>query len=178
MIMFTFLFPLDMFSNISKTRCLIMKKYEEYLIKEIINNKIVLVMSGINWGVKQGKWGIYVLNKLPFNGMGGHLIFRITKDTFYKTINWGTVPMELMECKSERRKGGWFWYHLQGMRKSSNQTNKEWISLTDRFKPIKTSSAWFNYQKYLWLFFWAYEKNIPDPNLLLTETTKNLQNRK
>lgn len=178
MTVFTFLYPLDISFRISKMRHLMMKKYEKYLLKEIINNKTVLVISGINLGFEHGKWGIYVFNKLPFNGMGDSFIFRITKDTVYKTVNWGTVPVEVMECKTERRKGGWFWYHLQGMRKSTNQTNKEWISLTDRLKPIRTSSDWPKFLKYLWLFFWAYEKNIPDPDLLLTQTTKNLQNRK
>lgn len=176
MTVFTFLYPLDIISGISKIRNLIMKKYEEYLIKDIINNKTVLLMSGINMGIEQGKWGIYILDKLPFNGMGDHLIFCITENTFYKTVNWKTFPIEFMEYKGKKLNGGWFWYHLQGMRGNSVKIEKKWIFLTSRLKPIRMCSDWFYFQKNLWLFFWRYEKNIPDPNILLAETTKNLQN--
>ena len=175
---FIFPFPFDLFSLIPMTREWIMRKYEDYLTKEIINNKYTLSLSGINLGFESGKWGIYMLNERPFNGETDHLIFRITKDTFYTTFMERKEPIEIMKYNKIILPGGWFWYHLQGVRKSSNHTKKEWLVLTSRLKPIRTCSNWSRFNRVLWLFFWAYDRNFPDPYQLLSETTFHLRNRR
>lgn len=175
---FPVLFKMDLLSLIPGFRCLVMKKYEGYLINEIINNKYALSLSGINLGYEQGKWGIYQLNKLSFNGVVDHLIFRITEKTFYTTSTGFEIPIEKMDYDSIAILGGWFWYHLQGMRENAVQYPKKWMVLTSRLKPIRSSSDWFDFYRYLWIFFWGYDLDLPDPDQLLSETTNNIINRK
>ena len=50
------LFKVDLLSLIPGVRCMIEKQYESYQLKEIINNKYALSLSGINLGYKQGRW--------------------------------------------------------------------------------------------------------------------------
>lgn len=175
---YSFLFPLDLFSRIPVVRKWIIGKYEDYLIKKIINDKPALALSGINLGLKERKWGIYRLNGQPFNGETDLLIFRITKKTYYMTYVGWKEPIEVMWYNEPILFGGWFWYHLQGMRKSSNQITKEWIPLTSKLKPIRKCADWSGLFKEICLFFWGYERDFPDPGLLLSETTKNLKKRK
>ena len=172
------LFKVDLLSLIPGVRSMVNKQYEIYLLKEIINNKYALSLSGINLGYEQGRWGIYLLNKQPFNGVTDHLIFRITENTFYTTYSGWKIPIERMKYEAPMLLGGWFWYHLQGMRENAVQCPKEWIALTSRLKPIRTHSDWPGYFKYLWLFFWGYDRDLPDPDQLLPETTNNIINRK
>ena len=166
------LFKVDLLSLIPGVRCMIEKQYESYQLKEIINNKYALSLSGINLGYKQGRWGIYLLNKLPFNGVTDHLIFRITENSFYTTYSGRKTPIERMKYEAPMLLGGWFWYHLQGMRENAA---KEWMALTLRLKPIRNYSDWQD--QYMWLFFWNYSRNLPDSDQILSETTKNIINR-
>lgn len=175
--MFPVLFKVDLLPLIPAFRHWVMKKYEGYLISEIINNKYALSLSGINLGYEQEEWGIYRLGKLPFNGTVDHLIFRITEKTFYTTSTGFDVPIEKMDYESVTMLGGWFWYHLQGMRKNAVQYPKKWMALTSRLKPIRSSSDWPAFYRYLWLFFWVYDPDLPDPDQLLSETTNNIINR-
>lgn len=171
------LFKVDLLSLIPGVRYMIEKQYESYLLKEIISNKYALSLSGINLGYEQGRWGIYLLNKQPFNGVADHLIFRITENTFYTTYSGWKTPIERMNYEAPMLLGGWFWYHLQGMRENAAQWPKEWMALTSRLKPIRTCSDWPDFYVYVWLFFWNYSLHLPDPDQILSETTKNIINR-
>ncbi|WP_293713725.1 hypothetical protein [uncultured Parabacteroides sp.] len=173
---YTFLFPLDFFSQIPMVRRWIMKTYENYLIKEITNNKYALSLSGINMEYKDGKWR--VLNRLPFNGTNDHLIFCITKDTYYITFDGYSAPIEKMCYYNRLLSGGWFWYHLQAMRKRSVELSKEWLDIASVSDVSGIHTAWSGVYKSLWLFGEAYEKDIPAPSELLKDTTCNLKRRK
>ena len=175
---YVYFYYLDILSHIPFTRRMISKKYTDYQLKEIINHKYALSMSGINMGYKQGEWGIYILNKSPFNGVTDHLLFEITEDTFYITFPGWEIPIEVMRYKKTLLMAGWFWYHLQGMRKNAIFRPEKWIALTSRLMPIIRPAYWVDFMKNWWLFFWAYEKEVPDPDLVLTETIRHLCNRK
>ena len=174
---YTFLYPLDIFSYIPVIRNLFIKKYDTSVIKNIINNKYVVSLSGINLGYKRSEWGIYILNKYPFNGACDHLIFQIKEDTFYVTVSSGQSPIEIMHYNGNVLLGGWFWFHLQGMRKCS-ANHSEWLGLTSKLIPTGNFARWENICKRLWLFFLTYEKELPEPLQLLPETTFNLENNK
>lgn len=172
------LFKFDILPLIPGVRRLVMKAYEAYLAKEIVINKYALSLSGINLGYEQGRWGIYQLNNYPFNGAWDTYIFRITESTYYKTVDNCDVPIESFNYNELRLADGWFWYHLQGMRANATySTAKEWIPLSSRSKPINSVSKWDRLFVYLWLFFWEYDRDLPDPDKILTETTKNIINR-
>lgn len=172
------LFKFDILPLIPGVRRLVMKAYEAYLAKEIVINKYALSLSGINLGYEQGRWGIYQLNNYPFNGAWDTYIFRITESTYYKTVDNCDVPIESFNYNELRLADGWFWYHLQGMRANATySTAKEWIPLSSRSKPINSVSKWNRLFVYLWLFFWEYDRDLPDPDKILTETTKNIINR-
>ena len=74
-------------------------------------------------------------------------------------------------------KGGWFWYHLQGVRESTALWPKEWMALTPGLRPIRNSSDWPAFNRYLWLFYWNYLQDYPDPDPILSGTTKNIIDR-
>lgn len=171
------LFKVNQFSLIPGVRCMIMKQYESYLLKEIINNKYALSLSGINLGYEQRRWGICLLNKYPFNGVGDHLIFCTTENTFYTTVSGAEQPIERMKYMETVLRGGWFWYHLQGMRENAAQRPKEWMALTSKLKPGKTIPDWSSLYRHQWLFFLNYSPDFPDPDQLLSETTNNIINR-
>lgn len=175
---FPILFRLDLLSLIPGFCRLIMKKYEDYLIKEIINNKYALSLSGINLGHKRGRWGICRRNLYPFNGVYDHLIFRITENTYYITFAGSRIPFELMAYNDILLQGGWFWYHLQIMRPNMTYDTKEWIPLSSRSKPIKSVFKWDRFFVSIWLFIWIYDRDLPDPDKILFKTTKNIVNRK
>lgn len=163
----------DPLSLIPGVRRLIIKKYEDYLIKEIINNKYALSLSGINLGYNQGRWWICRLDKYFFNGVYDHLIFRIKENTFYTTFVGFDNPIERMHYKEKILIGGWLWYHLKGMRKNDT-SSKELIALTSNLKAIKTNLNIPGLYVYVWIFFWVYEKVLPDPDKMLSETIKKL----
>lgn len=167
----------DLLSSIPGVRRMVMKRYEDYLLKEIINNKYALSLSGINLGYKCGRWGILRIVKAPFNGVYDHLIFRITEDTFYTTASGFYNPIEIMNYREFILKGGWFWYHLQGVRESTALWPKEWMALTPGLRPIRNSSDWPAFNRYLWLFYWNYLQDYPDPDPILSGTTKNIIDR-
>lgn len=154
----------DILSRIPLTRRIIIKKYTDYQIKEIVNNKYALSMSGINVGYEHGKWGIYVINKLPFNGVTDHLIFEITEDTFYITFQRWKRPIEHMPYKKTILMSGWFWYHLQAMRGGIAQYPKEWVASASKLRPVSRSAHWPERMKVNWLFFLAYRNNLPQPD--------------
>lgn len=170
-------FLTNLLSQIPKICRLIIMICGDCLIKEIMINKYALLLSGINLGYVQGRWGIYQLNKLPFNGEGDHLIFRITENTFYKTYSSNRL-IEIMQYSDFKLDGGWYWYHLQGMREIAEKRPKKWFALTSRLKPISTCVDWPRYIVVQWLFFWKYDRDLPDPDKILSETTKNIINRK
>ena len=176
MIKYPFLISFDLFLKIPAIRNLIIRKYEGYLIKEIINNKYALLMSGINIGYEQGELKICRLNNLLFNGEADHLIFCITEDTFYTTLAGYRSPIEIMRYDQRILPGGWFWYHLQCMKKNSSQITKEWIAITSKLRPDMICNLSY-YRKQIWLFFAVYERNIPHPEQLLKETVRNLCKR-
>lgn len=167
-----YFYYLDILSHISFTRRMIIKKYMNYQIKEIINHKYALSMSGINVGCKHGKWGIYILNKLPFNGVVDHLIFEITEDTFYITFPGRKIPIELMQYRKKILVNGWFWYHLQGMRSNMGQYSKEWVASVLKLKPVSRSAHWPIHMKITWLFLWAYQRDFPKPEDCLYQINK------
>ncbi|MBC5644986.1 hypothetical protein H8S77_19080 [Parabacteroides sp. BX2] len=177
MIKYPVLHSFDLFSKIPYIRHLIIRKYEKYVIKEVINNKYAVSMSGINIGYEQGNLKICRLDHLLFNGEADHLIFCITEDTFYTTFTGYKNPIEIMRYNKRILPGGWFWYHLQCMKVSSSQKTKEWITLTLKFKwNIISDLSYF--RKQMWLFFGVYERNIPGPEQLLKETVRNMRKRK
>lgn len=159
-----YIYYLDILSRIPLTRHMIIQKYTNYQLKEIINHKYALSMSGINIGYEQGKWGIYVLNKLPFNGVTDHLLFEITEDTFYITFLYKEIPIERMPYEKTLLMSGWFWYHLQGMRSSMAQSPKDWVVSASKLKPVNSFAYWHAHMKVYWLFFWAYRNNFPPPD--------------
>lgn len=178
------LFYADLLSQIPCFRDFILKQYESYLLKEITNSKKSLSMSGVNLGYEKGKWGIYFLNKLPFNGMTDHLIFKITEQTYYTTVTDGRIPIEVMK-HGRVLHGGWFWYHLQGMRECMAHYQKIWMN----FSLMDTSVFCFNSKthnsitllgklcKRLWVFPFMYEKQLPAPDELLSGVAENIKKR-
>ena len=177
MVKYTFLSSFDLFSRIPAIRDFVFRKYENYIIKEVINNKYAVSMSGINLGYKQGEWHICRLGKFIYNGVTDHLIFCITEDTFYITSVGRKNPIEVMRYNKPILFGGWFWYHLQGMRTNSYQNIKEWIVLTSKLTWNTVSADWNYFQKGIWLFCGQYEKNLPIPALLLKEMARNISKR-
>lgn len=178
---YTFLYPWDILSRIPEIAIWINKKYQKYLIKEIINHKYALSLSGINLGYEQGKWRMCLLNKLVFNGATDHLIFPLNEENFYTTYIGRKRPIEVMRYQKRILYGGWFWYHLKGMRKNTDENPEEWLSLAqlmDRKPDRRFYTGWPLFFKNIWLFSWAYEKDLPDPDQILTETRSNLCNRK
>lgn len=173
---YSFLYAFDLFGRFSPARNWIMKRYMNYLIKEIENNKYAVSLLGMNVGYKDGKWGICILDKFPFNGEMDHLVFRITEQTYYQTFVGLDNPMERLLYRELVLPGGWFWFHLKGTRKGVDQSTKEWVELGPNLKPERYSSYWRCYKSF-WLFFWAYEKDIPEPAEILKQTTCNLFKR-
>lgn len=178
------LFYADLLSRIPSFRDFILNQYESYLLKEITNKKKSLSMSGINLGYENEKWGIYFLYGFPFNGETDHLIFQITEQTRYTTVTYYPVPME--EMKHGRvLHGGWFWYHLQGMRECADQNNRSWVDFSIIGESIfsfnsKTNNSitsFKNFYKRLWVFSFVYEKQIPAPYRLLSNITENIKKR-
>lgn len=170
------LIKINLLSLIPGVPRFVMKKYEDYLVKEIIQNKYALSLSGINLGYVQGRWGI--LSKYPFNGVGDTLIFRISENTFYRTLPGNTSLMEFMNYSGVILVNGWFWYHLKSMRTSESLNPKEWIALTSKLKLSEIGTDWPSFKPYQWIIFWKYDKDLPDPDKILAETTKNIINRK
>lgn len=171
-----FLYSFDLFSKIPYIRDRIIRKYEEYVIKEVINNKFAVSMSGINIGYERGELKNCILDGLYFNGEADHLIFCITEDTFYITFIGCKNPIEVMKYNKQILPGGWFWYHLQCMKISSSQKTKEWITITSKF-PWNMLCNLSYFRKQMWLFFGIYERNIPCPGQLLNETVRNIRKR-
>ena len=168
---YTCLYYLDILSYIPIIRRMIAKKYTDYQIKEIVNHKYALSMSGINMIYKQGKWGIHLLKNLPLNGQTDHLIFRITEDTFYITFPGWEIPIEVMRYNKKLLIGGWFWYHLQGMRSYMPQYSKALASV-QKLKPMSTRTHWPTFIRGHWIFFWSYRSHLPDPEQLLCACIK------
>lgn len=167
-----YFYYLDILSYIPFTRRIIAKKYTDYQIKTIINHKYALSMSGINIGNEQGKWGIYILNKLPFNGVTDHLIFEITEDTFYITFQEYKIPIEVMRYNKTMLNSGWFWYHLQGMRSCMARYPKEWVAFVSKLRSVGLSVNWPAFMKTTWLFWWAYQRDLPKPEDCLYQINK------
>lgn len=161
------LFYLDLFSVIPFLSRLIVDKYEDYQIKEIINNKYALSMSGINIGYKHGKWGVYVIDGRPFNGVTDHLIFQITEETYYITLTGRDKPIEVMKYNKKMLIGGWFWYHLLGMRSRMDQYPKEWVATLAQLKPRNIYIHWPTFMRAHWLFFWVYRTDSPNISKIL-----------
>ena len=167
-----YFYYLDVLSYIPFTRRIIAKRYTDYQIKEIINHKYALSMSGINMGYEQGKWVIYILNKLPFNGVTDHLIFEITEDTFYITFSGCEKPIEVMRYNKTELNGDWCWYHLQRMRSNMIQYPKEWITSVPELRPVSLSAHWPVFMKATWLFWCAYRSDLPKPEDCLYQINK------
>lgn len=108
--------------------------YPYYLsyIKSLISDKKVNVsLSGLDV-IYDGKWFVTlgkkngIMNILPpYNGVGDHLIFKVTEDVYYKPIdnnfykilrsdNYSLI--EHFVCNKKSYKIGLFWFHLNGMR--------------------------------------------------------------
>ena len=176
MIKYPFLHSFDLFSEIPYIRNLIIRKYEDYILKEVVNNKYAVSMSGINIGYEQGELKNCILDHLLFNGLADHLIFYITEDTFYTTSTGYKNPIEIMRYNKQIIPGGWFWYHLQCMRMEPSEKTKEWMTFTSKFKwNIFCDLSYF--LKHMWLFFGTYERDIPCPEQLLKETIRNIRKR-
>lgn len=108
--------------------------YPYYLsyIKSLISDKKVNVsLSGLDL-IYDGEWLVTlgkkneIMNILPpYNGVGDHLIFKVTEDVYYKPVdskfyqilrsdNYSLI--EHFVCNERSYKIGVFWFHLNGMR--------------------------------------------------------------
>lgn len=110
------------------------KKYLSYIYKLIERKKVCTSLSGINVFYKDDKWYIPLgaigekINILPpFNGVNDHLLFKVSKDTYYEPFestqynNMRSETYSLIEtfkCPYKLYNVGYFWYHLNQNRLS------------------------------------------------------------
>lgn len=161
----------------------IISNYEAYVLKMIINKKVLLNLSGVNLYYNQSGWSIPLGNgyngiRPPFNGVGDHLFFELKPNTYY-------IPWEYYDkrtdryfyyeiFKTERRKmlyGGFLWFHLDAIRKGKykehleryqNNTISIGTFLKSKVTFLVNKSLLFKGMRYFYFLFFEYEKkNIP-----------------
>lgn len=139
--------------------------YPHYLsyVKSLISDKKINVsLSGLDiiydgeWFVTLGKKN-QIMNILPpYNGVGDHLIFRVTENTYYKSFdcnfynvlrsdNYSLIERFVHPGRAYRV--GVFWFHLNGMRKNVREKIMKAINKSpDSIMSIEEFSA-SNYDK-------------------------------
>lgn len=116
--------------------------YKRCLLKLIANYKIQVELSGVNLFFQEKQWYVTLgqtnpngLNVLPpYNGVGDHVVFRKTSDTFFKPMESATYAA----FNSHRRSFieifvgvrypfpyGIVWMHLNAMRKTVYRQQEE-----------------------------------------------------
>lgn len=104
------------------------KKYLLYIYKLIERKKVCTSLSGINVFYKDDKWYIPLgaigeeINVLPpFNGVNDHLLFKVSKDTYYEpfeSVQYNNMRsetyslIETFKCPYKLYNVGFFWFHL------------------------------------------------------------------
>ena len=110
------------------------KKYLAYIYKLIERKKVCTSLSGINVFYKDDKWYVPLgaigekINVLPpFNGVNDHLLFKVSKDTYYEpfeSVQYNNMRsetyslIETFKCPYKLYNVGYFWYHLNQNRLS------------------------------------------------------------
>ena len=150
-----------------------LKIYEKYMLFRIMKEHTTLAMEGLNLGFDISDWKVCFLQEIGkksiFNGGADHLIFEISEKTYYYTESCNGNPIERMDW-GKTIAGGIFWYHLKGLKYPKQCTLFDFSILKNQTLDEKLYvyyPALFDYEK----------KCLPDPNQILSETTKNVINR-
>lgn len=123
-----------------------------YIIKEVINNKSLLSLSGINVFYKEnwyvslgGKDGQLIDGTMfpPFNGTHDHCIFKVSAETYYKPWFRAENPdnkriIEILSGKGAIIDIGFFWFHLHANRKNKYKNNIDFFKKnSERFLSVQ-----------------------------------------
>lgn len=115
----------------------IIDTYKKFVLKKIINEKVMLSVSGINLFCNKDGWSIPLGNnkngiRSPFNGVGDHLFFALKKDTYYIPWEYYDEKKNLYfyyeifhKMEQDILYGGFLWFHLDAIRKDRYWENKE-----------------------------------------------------
>lgn len=105
--------------------------YLDYIKCLVSKDKVSVSLSGLDviyshdWYVTLGKKNEIINILPPYNGVGDHLIFKVTADVYYRpddcqfynslrSDNYSLI--ERFVCDEKAYKIGVFWFHLNGMR--------------------------------------------------------------
>lgn len=106
--------------------------YLDYIKDLVTKYKVSVSLSGLDvvvydhdWYVTLGKKNEIINILPPYNGVGDHLIFKLTSDVYYRpddcqfynslrSDNYSLI--ERFVCNDKTYKIGVFWFHLNGMR--------------------------------------------------------------
>lgn len=155
--------------------------YRKGVLKQIVNRKIILWISGINLYKQGDAYWAYCDKKHNFyNGIGDLCFFEITADTLYAPFReykenntWYQEEIYLIEKfifdrKVESRQYGFCWYHMRCCKKE-NLLSFEFpgvsISALKKkpYKWLKNSRYMENQYLPCFLFFHQYDQTYPLP---------------
>ena len=117
--------------NVLKSKVFV-SAYHEYIKYAVQNFSACIYLSGLNvvrdkdcWFVPIGKKNPIINILPPFNGAGDHVIFKVTRNTYYEkyyspnysihTSNSYTI-IERFVCNKRYHACGFFWFHMNMMR--------------------------------------------------------------
>lgn len=127
--------------------------YTDCIFKLVNNYKLSVSLSGINtvynrqWFVTLGKYGLPLNILPPFNGVGDTVVFKVRKRTRfvpYDCKEYGVLAsskysyIEKLVGVSRAFPVGFFWFHLNGMRKNIYKEQLSNLEMYPKsFMPIK-----------------------------------------
>lgn len=161
----------------------IVETYRKFVLKKIINEKVMLSVSGINLFYDNDRWSIPLGNnengiRSPFNGVGDTLFFAINKDTYYVPWEYYNKKKSLYfyyeifhKMEQDILYGGFLWFHLDAIRKDRYWENKKYytgnvMDITEFFsrkKVVHLNRDLFmkSFRYYYYVLFEYEKKGIP-----------------